>query len=105
MLNIKSHREKDSLILVALICSLAGIAFMTIASHGYINAVTNNTSNTNNNNSTIHITATANNILITNILAKNLENHIQKAGCYSWDNKQITSSDRCILMLICLTRH
>ncbi|MGC2596905.1 MAG: cache domain-containing protein [Nitrososphaeraceae archaeon] len=80
MLNIKSHREKDSLILVALICSLAGIAFMTIASHGYINAVTNNTSNTNNNNSTIHITATANNILITNILAKNLENHIQKAG-------------------------
>ena len=80
MLNIKSHREKDSLILVALICSLAGIAFMTIASHGYINAVTNNTSNTNNNNSTIHITATANNILITNILAKNIENHIQKAG-------------------------
>ena len=80
MLNTKSHREKDSLILVALICSLAGIAFMTIASHGYINAVTNNTSNTNNNNSTIHITATANNSLITNILAKNLENHIQKAG-------------------------
>jgi hypothetical protein len=80
MLNIKSHREKDSLILVALICSLAGIAFMTIASHGYINAVINNTSNTNNNNNTIHITATANNSLITNILAKNLENHIQKAG-------------------------
>ena len=80
MLNIKSHRKKDSLILVALICSLAGIAFMTIASHGYINAVTNNRSNTDNNNSTIHITATANNILITKILAKNLENHIQKAG-------------------------
>jgi hypothetical protein len=44
---------------------------MTIASPSYINAVTNNASNTN---------TTTTYSLITNILAKNLENHLQKAG-------------------------
>lgn len=49
--------------------------------HGYINAVTNNIGNTNNNNnSTIHTSTTANTSLITNILAKNLGNDLQKAG-------------------------
>jgi methyltransferase-like protein len=72
MLSIKSHRRKDSLLLLALISSsVAGVAFMTIASPSYINAVTNNASNTN--------TTTAYS-LITNILAQNLENHLQKAG-------------------------
>ncbi|HET7284624.1 MAG TPA: cache domain-containing protein [Nitrososphaeraceae archaeon] len=75
MLNIKTHRKKDSLILVSLISSsLSIVAFMTIASPGYINAVTSNTSNTTNNNKIVP------NNLITNILAKNLENHLQKAG-------------------------
>jgi hypothetical protein len=64
-------------VLLALISSsLAGMAFMTIASPSYINAVTNNASNTTNNST---VTTTTNN-LITNILAKNLENHLQKAG-------------------------
>ena len=52
------------------------MAFMTIASPSYINAVTNNASNTTNNST---VTTTTNN-LITNIFAKNLENHLQKAG-------------------------
>jgi hypothetical protein len=73
MSNIKSHRKKDSLILLSLISSsLSIVVFLTIASPDYINAVTSNTSNTTNNNST--------NNLITNILAKNLENHLLKAG-------------------------
>jgi len=73
MLNIKSHRKNDSLILLSLISSsLTIVAFLTIASSDYVNAVTSNTSNTTNNNST--------NNLITNILAKNLENHLQNAG-------------------------
>ncbi|HET7147483.1 MAG TPA: hypothetical protein VFI73_03200 [Candidatus Nitrosopolaris sp.] len=73
MLNVKSYRKKDYLILLSLISSsLTIVAFLTIASPDYINAVTSNTSNTTNNNSTIN--------LITNILATNLENHFQKAG-------------------------
>jgi hypothetical protein len=72
MLSIKGYRRKDSLVLLALISSsLAGVAFTTIASPSYINAVTNNVSNTN---------TTTTHSLITNILAKNLENHLQKAG-------------------------
>jgi cache domain-containing protein len=76
MLNIKSHRKKDSLILLSLISSsLSIVVFMTLASPGYINAaVTSKTSNTTNSNKI------ATNNLITNILAKNLENHLQKAG-------------------------
>jgi hypothetical protein len=78
MLSItKSYRGKDSLFLLALISSgLAGVAFITIASPSYVNAVTNNISNITNNST---VTTTTNN-LITNILAKNLENHLQKAG-------------------------
>jgi hypothetical protein len=77
MLSINSYRRKDSLVLLALISSsLTGMAFMTIASPSYVNAVTNNASNTNNNST---VTNTTNN-LITNILAKNLENHLQKTG-------------------------
>jgi cache domain-containing protein len=82
MLNIKIHREKDSLILLALVCSVASVAsvvFLTIASPNHINAVTNNTSNSKNN-STITNATTASNNLITNILARNLENHLLKAG-------------------------
>ncbi len=70
MLSIKSYRRKDSLVLLAFISSsVAAVAFMTIASPDYIKAVTNNTNNI----------ITTNN-LITNILAENLENHLQKAG-------------------------
>jgi hypothetical protein len=73
MLNIKSYRKKDSLILLFLIISsLSIVAFLAIFSPDYINAVTSNTSNITNNNST--------NSLITKILAKNLENHVKKAG-------------------------
>ena len=67
MLSIKGYRKKDSVLLLTLISSLAGLAFMTTISPCY----------TNNNNIT---TATATNNLITNFLAKNLENHPQKAG-------------------------
>ncbi len=73
----EGFRNKDSVTLLVLMSSLAGIAFMIITSPCYINAATNNTSNSVNKNSTI--TATINK-LITNILAKNLENHLQKAG-------------------------
>ena len=56
-----------------------GVAFVTIPSPDHINAVTNNTSNSKNNN-TITNATTASNNLITNILARNLENHLLKAG-------------------------
>jgi Cache domain len=75
MFNIRNHREKDSLILLVLGCSLASVAFMTITSPNYIYAVTNNISGSNNNSNITTI-----NNLITDILAKNLENHLQKAG-------------------------
>jgi Cache domain len=58
---------------------LAGIAFITITLSDYIDAITNNTSNSNNS-STVTNTTAASNSLITNILAKNLENHLLKAG-------------------------
>jgi hypothetical protein len=78
MLSIKSYRKKDSIILLSLIISLAGVVFMTTMSPCYVNGVTSKASiTTNNNNTTTTATATA---LITNILAKNLENHLQKAG-------------------------
>jgi hypothetical protein len=73
MLSIKCYRKKDSIILLALISSLAGVAFMSTISPCYINGVTNKASITTNNNNI------ATNNLITNILAKNLENHLQKA--------------------------
>ncbi|MGA9154494.1 MAG: cache domain-containing protein [Candidatus Nitrosopolaris sp.] len=79
MLSIKSYRRKDSVISLALISSLAGIAFMTTILPCYINGVTNKASITTNNNNTTTATATTTNNLITNILAKNLENHLQKA--------------------------
>ncbi|HET8689388.1 MAG TPA: cache domain-containing protein [Methanosarcina sp.] len=72
MSSIKGHTKKDSVILLALISSVVAVAFMAITSTGYINAVTNKTNN-------ISPTTTTNN-LITKILAKNLENHLQKAG-------------------------
>jgi hypothetical protein len=82
MLSIKSYRKKDSVILLALISSLAGVAFMTTMSPCYINGVTSKARITTNNNNTTTATATATttNNLITNILAKNLENHLQKTG-------------------------
>jgi len=80
MLSIKSYRKKDSVILLALISSLAGVAFVTTISPFYINGVTNKASIITNNNNTTTATATTTNNLITNILAKNLENHLQKAG-------------------------
>jgi hypothetical protein len=58
---------------------------MTTISPCYINGVTNKASITTNNNKSTTSTATTatvttSNNLITNILAKNLENHLQKAG-------------------------
>jgi Cache domain len=70
-------QKKDSIILLALISSLAGVAFTTTLSPCYINGVTDKTSITTNNNTT---TATSASNLITNILAKSLENYLQKAG-------------------------
>lgn len=81
MLSIKDYnRKKDSAIL--LIFSIACIALATIT-YPYTNAVinNNNTSNSKNYNSTIiGATTTATNNLFTNILAKNLEDHLKKAG-------------------------
>lgn len=82
MLSIKDYnRKKDSAIL--LIFSIACIALATISYPNYTNAVinNNNTSNSKNYNSTIiAATTTATNNLFTNILAKNLEDHLKKAG-------------------------
>jgi co-chaperonin GroES (HSP10) len=83
MLSIKDYnRKKDSAIL--LIFSIACIALATISYPNYTNAVINNntTSNSKNYNSTvIDATTTATNkLLFTNILAKNLEDHLKKAG-------------------------
>ena len=83
MLRIKNHREKESLILLALVCIVAGVAFMTIASPNHINAVVNNVTNntsSSKNNITLTNANTATNRLIANTLAKNLENHLLKAG-------------------------
>jgi hypothetical protein len=66
-----------------LIFSIACIALATISYPNYTNAVinNNNTSNSKNYNSTIiGATTTATNNLFTNILAKNLEDHLKKAG-------------------------
>ncbi|HYA83818.1 MAG TPA: cache domain-containing protein [Candidatus Bathyarchaeia archaeon] len=73
MLSIK--RKRDVRIFLVLISGLATALIITSAC--FINAATNNTSNSENRNGTI--SGTTNN-LITNILAKNLENHLQKAG-------------------------
>ena len=83
MLSIKDYnRKKDSAIL--LIFSIACIALATISYPNYTNAVinNNNTSNSKNYNSTIigATTNATNNLLFTNILAKNLEDHLIKAG-------------------------
>lgn len=82
MLSIKDYnRKKDSAIL--LIFSIACISLATITYPNYTNAVinNNNTSNSKNYNSTIiGATTTATNNLFTNILAKNLEDHLKKAG-------------------------
>jgi hypothetical protein len=58
---------------------MAGVAFVTIPSPDHINAVSKNVSSSNNNNTVTNATIATNN-LITNILAKNLENHLLKAG-------------------------
>ena len=83
MLSIKDYnRKKDSAIL--LIFSIACIALATISYSNYTNAVinNNNASNSKNYNSTIigATTTATNNLLFTNILAKNLEDHLKKAG-------------------------
>ena len=84
MLSIKDYnRKKDSAIL--LIFSIACIALATISYPNYTNAVinnNNNTSNSKNYNSTVigATTLATNNLLFTNILAKNLEDHLKKAG-------------------------
>lgn len=83
MLSIKDYnRKKDSAIL--LIFSIACIALATISYPNFTNAVinNNNTSNSKNYNSTVigATTPATNNLLFTNILAKNLEDHLKKAG-------------------------
>ena len=83
MLSIKDYnRKKDSAIL--LIFSIACIALATICYPNYTNAVINNNNNTsdskNYNSTIIGATTTATNNLYTNILAKNLEDHLKKAG-------------------------
>ncbi|HXX97370.1 MAG TPA: cache domain-containing protein [Candidatus Bathyarchaeia archaeon] len=76
MLSIKGYNTKrDFRIFLALTSSLATV--MIITSPCYVNAATNNTSNSENRTGTI---STTTNNPITNILAKNLENHLQKAG-------------------------
>jgi Cache domain len=59
------------------IFSVACIGVTTISHPNHINALNNKNNNTGNSNSTI-FAATDN--LITNILAKNLEDHLKKAG-------------------------
>ena len=81
MLSIISYnRKKDFAILM--IFSVACVGVATISHPNHINALNNKNNNTGNSNSTIFAattTATENN-LITNILAKNLEDHLKKAG-------------------------
>jgi Cache domain len=76
--SIESYRKKDSIILLALISSLAGVAFTTTITPCYINGMTNKTNFTTNNYNTTTTSATTVNNLITNILAKNLKNYLQK---------------------------
>jgi hypothetical protein len=81
MLSIKNYnRKKDSSILV--IFSVACIVLATISHPNHINALNNNKNiNTGNSNSTRFATTNIpTDNLITNILAKNLEDHLKKAG-------------------------
>jgi co-chaperonin GroES (HSP10) len=81
MLRIKSYnRKKDSAIL--LLFSVACIGVAAISHPNHINALNNKNNNTGNSNSTIFAATTisTDNNLITNILAKNLEDHLKKAG-------------------------
>jgi hypothetical protein len=80
MLRIKSYnRKKDSAIL--LLFSVACIGVAAISHPNHINALNNKNNNTGNSNSTIFAATTiaTDNNLITNILAKNLEDHLKKA--------------------------
>ena len=64
---------------ILVIFSVACIGIATISHPNHINALNNkNNNNTRNSNSTTTTIATDN--LITNILAKNLEDHLKKAG-------------------------
>ena len=83
MLSIKDYnRKKDSAIL--LMFSIACIGLATISYPNYTNAVINNNNNTSNsknyNSTIIGATTTTTNNLFTNILAKNLEDHLKKSG-------------------------
>ena len=90
MLKIKGYTA------ILVIFSVACIGIATISHPNHINALINkNNNNTGNSNSTT--TTIATDKLITNILAKNLEDHLKKAGAYLRNNKQITSSEKCIL--------
>ncbi|MFL6328606.1 MAG: hypothetical protein ACJ71F_12090 [Nitrososphaeraceae archaeon] len=60
---------------------MACIGVATISHPNHINALNNKNNNTGNSNSTIFAATTiATDSLITNILAKNLEDHLKKAG-------------------------
>ena len=81
MLSIKSYnRKKDSAILV--IFTVACIGLATISHPNHIDALNNSmNNNTGNSNRTIFAATTiAADNLITNILAKNLEDHLKQAG-------------------------
>lgn len=75
MLKIKSYTA------ILVIFSVACISIVTISHPNHINALNNKDNNTDNSNSIIFATTTiATDNLITNILAKNLEDHLKKAG-------------------------
>ncbi len=75
MLRIKSYTA------ILVIFSVACIGVATISHPNHINALNNKNNNTGNSNSTIFAATTiATDNMITNILAKNLEDHLKKAG-------------------------
>ncbi len=75
MVRIKSYTD------VLFIFSVACIGAATISNTNHINALNNENNNTDNNNSTVFAATTnATDSLTTNILAKNLEDHLKKAG-------------------------
>jgi hypothetical protein len=75
MLKIKSYTA------ILVIFSVTCVGMATISHSNHTNALNNENNNTGNSNGTVFAATTiATDSLITNILAKNLEDHLKKAG-------------------------
>ena len=78
-----THVSKDKTFIIITGFFLTVIILATIVHHKGVLAATSDLSNITSSKNT------QNNILLTNILAKNLENHLQKAGDYQGNQSNV----------------